>query len=166
MISLPDHRGVSGMEVRSRIKNENQVPAFIQHYPDGRKPYVLSSVADITEGKKAEEALRESEERFRTILNSMQSGIVIIDSHTHRILDVNPKALEMIGEMKRSVVGAVCHNFICPAESGKCPVMDLGQAIDSSERILLTSRGQKIPILKSVIKTMLGGREGIGRIFL
>src|SRR5208283_215763 len=50
-------------------------------------------------------------------------------------------------------------NFICPAESGKCPVMDLGQTIDSSERILLTSCGEKIPILKSVIKTMLGGRE-------
>ncbi|MGA9085651.1 MAG: PAS domain S-box protein [Methanoregula sp.] len=162
MISLlRDHRGVSGMEVRCRIKNgEIRTCLFSSSITlMGGKPYVLSSVADITEGKKAEEALRESEERFRTILNSMQSGIVIIDSHTHRILDVNPKALEMIGEMKESVVGAVCHNFICPAESGKCPVMDLGQAIDSSERILLTSRGQKIPILKSVIKTMLGGRE-------
>jgi PAS domain S-box-containing protein len=120
---------------------------------------MLVSLRDITEYKRAEETMKQSEEWFRTILGSMQSGMIIIDAQTHRILDLNPKALEMIGELKESVVGSICHRFVCPAESGKCPVMDLGQTIDSSERVLLTPRGEEIPILKSVIKTTLGGRE-------
>lgn len=106
-----------------------------------------------------ERMVRENEERFRTIINSMQFGIVIIDAKTHTIIEANPKALEMIGGNTELVAGSVCHRFICPAELGKCPVTDLLQTVDSSERVLLNSRGEKIPILKSVIKTMLGKKE-------
>jgi PAS domain S-box-containing protein len=107
----------------------------------------------------AEIALRESEERFRTILHSMQFGIIVIDAHTHTILDANQKSLDMIGGTKETVVGSVCHSFICPAELGRCPITDLAQIIDSSERILITTRGEKIPILKSVVPTILGGKK-------
>jgi PAS domain S-box-containing protein len=120
---------------------------------------IFGGCRDITGRKVAEEALQENEKRFRTIINSMQFGITIIDAQTHTILEANPKALEMIGGTSESVFGSVCHRYICPAELGKCPVMDLGQTVDSSERVLLNLRGEKIPILKSVIKTMLGGKE-------
>jgi len=114
---------------------------------------------DITTLKRAEEALRKSEERFRTIIHSMQLGIVIIDEQTHTILDANKKALEMIGAGTDVIAGSVCHRFICPAESGRCPVTDLGQTVDSSERVLITLQEEKIPILKSVITTTLGGKK-------
>ena len=106
-----------------------------------------------------ERMVRENEERFRTIINSMQFGVVIIDTKTHTIIEANPKALDMIGGNAELVVGSVCHRFICPAELGKCPVTDLLQTVDSSERVLLNLQGEKIPILKSVIKTMLGKKE-------
>jgi PAS domain S-box-containing protein len=120
---------------------------------------LLTVILDITERKVAEETIRESEDRFRTIINSMLFGIVIIDAKTHTILEANPKALEMIGGTSESVFGSVCHCFICPAEQGRCPVTDLLQTVDSSERVLLNLRGERIPILKSVIKTMLGEKE-------
>ena len=107
----------------------------------------------------SERIIRENEERFRTIINSMLFGVVIIDPKTHTIIEANPKALEMIGGTSESVLGSVCHCFICPAELGKCPVTDLLQTVDSSERVLLNLRGENIPILKSVIKTMLGEKE-------
>jgi PAS domain S-box-containing protein len=118
----------------------------------------VKAAAEI-ERKRAEEALRESEERFRTIIHSMQFGIVIIDAQTHTILDANKKALEIIGGTSDIVLGSVCHRFICPAESSMCPVTDLKQTLDSSERVLLTLQGKKIPILKSVISTTLNGKE-------
>ena len=103
--------------------------------------------------------LKESEERFRTIIHSMQFGIVIIDAQTHTILDANKKALEIIGGTSDIVSGSVCHRFLCPAELGMCPVTDLKQTVDSSDRVLLTLQGKKIPIIKSVISTTLEGKE-------
>lgn len=81
---------------------------------------------DITERKRMEEALKEDEERLRTILDHLQAGIVVIDEETHEIVDVNPMAAKMIGLPKEEIIGRVCHKFICPAEVGKCPITDLG----------------------------------------
>jgi PAS domain S-box-containing protein len=103
--------------------------------------------------------LKKSEEHFRTIIYSMQLGILIIDAKTHIILDVNTKALEMLGSDKDHIVGSVCHRFICPAESGRCPVIDFGLDIDTSERVLLNAQGNKIAIIKTVIRTLLGGKD-------
>lgn len=103
--------------------------------------------------------LKESEERFRTLLYSMQLGIVVIDANTHKILDVNPKGLEMIGGSRDSIAGSLCHGLICPAEQGRCPITDLGQTIDDSACILLTSTGKHVGIQKSVISTILGGNQ-------
>ena len=123
------------------------------------KPADLAVIRDITERKKAEEALRQSEESLKTILNSIQAGIVIIDAETNTIVDANPAAIKMIGASKEEIIGHVCHKYICPAEKGKCPITDLGQEIDNSERILLTATGEEVPILKTVTPILLGGKE-------
>jgi PAS domain S-box-containing protein len=125
---------------------------------EGRR-FIVGIARDITERTRAEEALRNSEEHFRTIIHSLQSGIIIIDAQDHTVLEANDTALEMIGAGSESVLGRVCHQFICPAESGRCPVTDLHQDVDSSERTLLNVRGEKISILKSVIRMTLGGKD-------
>ena len=107
----------------------------------------------------AEEALRESESRLRTILDNVQTGILILDPATHTIVDANPVAVKLIGAPKEQIVGAACHKFVCPADVGKCPITDLGQRVDNSERVLLTASGKPRPIIKTVVTVMLGGRE-------
>ena len=113
---------------------------------------------EITERKQAEEKLRGSETKTRTILESISTGIMIIDPETHTIEEVNAEAVRLIGEPKEKIVSSVCHKFICPAEIDKCPVTDLGQLIDNSERILIGKEGIRIPILKSVKQINWGGR--------
>ena len=158
---LTTQGSVHKKEVTFRTKNgePRDILFSANVFGTGNKTFMLSLAEDITERKRSEEMVRENEERFRTIINSMQFGIVIIDAQTHTILEANPKALELIGGTSELVLGSVCHRFICPAELGKCPVTDLLQTVDSSERVLLNLRGEKIPILKSVIKTMLEGKE-------
>ncbi len=114
---------------------------------------------DISEKKKFETALLESENQLRTILNSIQTGIVVIDQNTHTIIDANPAASKIIGASKEKLMGRKCHKYICPAEKGSCPITDLGQTVDNSERELLTSDGTKIPILKTVIPLILSGQQ-------
>lgn len=111
---------------------------------------------------------REAYERLKTsessryierVLDSIPTGIVIIDEETHEIIYANTTALEMIGASKDRVFGKVCHKFICPNEEGKCPISDLGQTVDKSERVLLRANGEKLPILKTVKKTIWRGRN-------
>ena len=114
---------------------------------------------EIQERQKAEEALRESEGYLKTILGSIQTGAIVIDAETHEIIDANKVALDLIGITKEKMVGVSCHQFICPREKGQCPITDLGQVIDNSERILLDGHGEKVPVIKSVVPVVLHGRK-------
>jgi len=116
-------------------------------------------VCDVAEEKKREEALRESEARLQVIFDCVQTGIFIIDPETHRIVDANPVALETIGVAREQAVGAECHNFICPADKGACPVTDLGQTVNHSERVVLTAKGERRAVLKTVVPVVLAGRK-------
>jgi PAS domain S-box-containing protein len=106
----------------------------------------LNIITLTLELRKAREIIRDLEERTRFILDSIHAGIVIIDAETHRIIDANPEALKMMGVSKDQVVDNVCHNYICPAEIGSCPITDKGLKVDNSERVLLTVDGKRIPI--------------------
>jgi hypothetical protein len=63
----------------------------------------------------------------------------------------------MIGAPREKIIGSICHKYICPAEKGKCPITDLGQKVDNSERVLLKANGGSIPILKTVVPVTLKG---------
>lgn len=116
-------------------------------------------IRDITERKIAEKSLKESEEYQRTIFSSVHTGIIVVDEKTHEILDVNQVAANLIGVSKKKIIGNICHRYICPADEGKCPISDLDQVVDNSERVLLNVKGNEIPILKTVIPIKLAGRE-------
>ncbi|HCY87652.1 MAG TPA: hypothetical protein DHV36_21135 [Desulfobacteraceae bacterium] len=127
--------------------------------PGSKTTEVIATLEDITERKASEKALKENERRLDTIFNSVQTGIFIVDRETRTILDVNAAAEMMVGLPKPEIIGQVCHNFICPADHDNCPVVDLGQTVDKSERILLTASKEERPILKTVSEVPIRGRD-------
>ncbi len=56
----------------------------------------VSVVRDITERKRAEEALRESETQYRKLIETMQDG-VYRSSHEGKFLEVNPAMVKILG---------------------------------------------------------------------
>jgi len=58
----------------------------------------------IIKHQRANQALRESEERFKNILQSANDCIVFADKHG-KILDVNEKGVEMYGGQKKELIG-------------------------------------------------------------
>ncbi|MDQ1276469.1 MAG: hypothetical protein QG610_2047 [Euryarchaeota archaeon] len=116
-------------------------------------------VRDITSRKKAEKLERESQERLKKIIDNALCGILLVDASRHEIVEVNPAAEEAIGLSRDELIGNVCHKFICPAEKGKCPITDLKQSIDTSERVLLNGKGERLPVLKSVVPVKIGEIE-------
>ena len=114
---------------------------------------------EVNGRKKTEGGLRESETRLRTILDNIQTGIFIIDPDTHKIVYANPVAAHLANASQEQLVGSICHKYICPAEKGCCPITDLGQRVDNAERVLLTAKGKKLPIIKTVVTITLDGRK-------
>jgi two-component system, LuxR family, sensor kinase FixL len=112
---------------------------------------------EIAERWRAEEAVRGSEQRLQDILNSILAGVFIVDPETHIILDINDSAARQVGLAKSEIVGKVCHQFVCPAECGRCPITDLEQVVDQSERVLLKADGTSLPIIKSVTRETFQG---------
>jgi PAS domain S-box-containing protein len=121
---------------------------------------------EAAEFRKAEEALRENEVRLKVVLDTIQAGIVVIDPENHTIVGVNAAAGKMFGAPREQILGSVCHEYICPAEEGQCPITDLGQDLDNAERELLTAEGRRVPILKTVVSVTLAGREHLLESFL
>lgn len=65
---------------------------------------ILGIVTDITERKRAEQALRESEERLKILFESAPDTIYLIDSEG-RFMDANRAAFELIGFARDEVIG-------------------------------------------------------------
>ena len=83
---------------------------------------------------------------------------MLIDPETHMIVDINAYAHNLIGSHKEQIINNICHKFICPEEIGKCPITDLQQEVNLSERALIKATGEYIPILKSATHVTLQGR--------
>jgi len=132
----------------------------INAYYMGDKEFA-TVVQDITDRIEAEKSLRESEQQLKMILDSQDVGVVIISEADHKIQFLNRKAAELLKVKKADAIEKVCHNYLCPAMVGKCPITDLRQTIDSSEREIVTSEGIKIPVLKSAVKIRFDNKNCI-----
>ena len=71
---------------------------------------LVSNVRDVTERVLAEEALRESEERYRTLVESAPDGIVALDNRG-RVVDCNEWTCRLLGYAKEELKGMDAREF-------------------------------------------------------
>ncbi len=101
---------------------------------------MLISLADITTVRETEEALRESEIRYRAMIETAPEAIALIDADTGRYAEVNDNASQLSGYDKSSLVG------MRPSDFGP-PLQPDGRASDE--------------VIQSVIERALRGERPV-----
>ncbi len=161
--------------------------ALVQRDATGQAVHMVGTNWEITAQRQAADALLESNQRFATeskranqlaleaeaaraelqdatmylqsLFDAVPVGIMVVDAATRTVMDINPHAQNLIGLEKNQIIGNICNKVVCPAADHACPLLDLGQIIDQSERIVITADGMRLPVLKSVISVNKNGRR-------
>lgn len=96
-------------EYRLRKKNGDilwlQAGSQIVCDDQGKIEYITGALLNITEQKLAEQALHESEEKYRSLFNSGPTPVFVLDRNSLRILDLNPSAQSTYGYLKEELIG-------------------------------------------------------------
>lgn len=126
-------RGVIGVvAVQSYHKETQYTPRDLELLA-----FVADNIATAIERKRAEEALRQSEEKFRTVFQTSTDGIVISDVDTGTFLEVNEGYLALSGYTREELIGRSS--------------LELGLWVDPNERAELVRRLRE--------KGLVGGME-------
>jgi PAS domain S-box-containing protein len=130
----------------------------------GGEPCFLWVSNDITERKRAEEALRESEELFRTSFENATAGVCLVGTDG-KFLSVNPTLCAMLG-YSRSELEALSFTDVTPEEDKHIGSMFVARALAGEvstahfEKRYLRKDKQ---VLWAYVSTALVGHPGEGR---
>ncbi|MEW6350088.1 MAG: response regulator [Thermodesulfobacteriota bacterium] len=139
----------------TRLLNWNNT---LLRHPSGNVVGMASIGEDITERRSTEQALRESEDRLRLILERIHAGILLVDCHTHKVVDANPVALELVGADKGEVIGADYRSFFCDHAECRERSGSASSRVDHMEEHLIRMDGSTVPVLRTAVPVVLNSR--------
>ena len=100
----------------------------------------LVSLLDVTDHRRAEEALWESEERFRTIFERAAIGIALIDVREGKLLLSNPAMQKLLGYSGKELSGMRFTEFTHPEDAEHQMALYREMAAGKRERFELKKR--------------------------
>ena len=136
---------------------------------EGRPVGMWAIIRDITERKKAEEALRKSEEKFRLAFENAKDAILWADTKTGLITNCN-KAAEILLEKKRGEIVGLHQTIIHPRQKARYYANMFNTHIKQkgtvdAEAEVITKSGKIKPVHITATVTLVGGKPIIQGIF-
>lgn len=116
-------------EGRHKVKGGGIIPVEINanYFEYDGRSYNLALVRDITERKKAEEALKKEEEFNRNILDTVLEGFIVVD-RDYRLVSANKAFCSMMQTSEDQLIGRTCYEIThrssrpCFEQGMDCPV--------------------------------------------
>ena len=131
-------KGIQNHIETSVIRNDQQIidvdlSVTVLRSPDGRVTGSIGIMADITDRKKAERSLRESEERLSALIENAPDSITAYDFEG-TILDSNRKGEELLGYRREEMIGRSMFDIgVIPEEYAAKTARALERAVESVE---------------------------------
>ena len=124
--------------------------------PQGRIEFVSGVVLDISLQKEMEHSLKESERFWKTLLEAVGVGLMVIDKVNGRITEVNPQALAMLGYSREQIIGQSRERyFSCPLQQESPSSIPRGRK-NRSEGRLVKADGALLPIWETAAPIKIG----------
>ncbi len=101
---------------------------------------------DITASKRAEAALRDSEERFRVLFEGAPDAMLLADSTTGRIIDGNEAASRLLGRPRTAIIG-LQQSELHPTHSHESPEAQFARHVREAEALRAS-----VPVETSVLR--------------
>jgi|CXWL01.1.fsa_nt_gi PAS domain S-box-containing protein len=136
---------------------------------DGRQIRLLGSHTDITDRTRMEESVRESEERYRTLVELSPSGVFVFSEG--RTVYVNPTGAVLMGAKDaREILDRPTFEFIHPdyhqdVRENVKRLLSGGVSVHSAERIYLKMDGTPIQVQVEAARITWNGKPAILGLF-
>ncbi|MDZ7344981.1 MAG: PAS domain S-box protein, partial [candidate division KSB1 bacterium] len=123
----------------------------------------VGAIRDLTVHKRTDEALRESEERFRDLFESSPDAIFVEDLDGN-VLDVNPAACRLHGVAREALLGKSVFELVPPDKKDQVAVdfrkLTRGES-DHVEGFSWTASGQAVPVEIRASRIHYAGRAAV-----
>ena len=100
--TLNKKESVQNYQTQLELKNNQHKTLIFSWYLDGQTGLIEGSVIDLTHIQKASQALRQSEQKYRSIYEESNDAILILDDD--KIVDVNRRAIQLFGKSEKELL--------------------------------------------------------------
>jgi PAS domain S-box-containing protein len=119
--------------------------AFIIKDANDAPTQFAGTVTDVTTAKEAEDRLRESEQKYRTLISQASDGIAVTDQHG-KIVEANDSACEMLGYSRDELLGLGFRDIVSETDFTRSP-LQLDEVLEGKlirkERVLIRKDGSE-----------------------
>jgi PAS domain S-box-containing protein len=131
----------------------------VERFADGQPLRMTGTHLDITERRRAAELEQRNRQRIQSILDLIDTGVLVVDAESRLIDDANPAACALVGLAREDLIQTRLDALI--EDSAAWLQLPHRSLLRSAECLLKTPQGARFPVLVTASPALLDGKPSL-----